>query len=84
MVSERKCAESGSFVAFCSTPDLNTDRQRFTRTMHSHASPRGGHGAALGAHVRRLFTFLNGQSDGTLRDKELLGGKGAGLCEMAR
>lgn len=52
--------------------------------MQSHASTRGGHGAASGAHVRRLFTFLNGQSDGTLRDKELLGGKGAGLCEMAR
>jgi len=31
-----------------------------------------------------VYVFRKGRSDGTIKQKELLGGKGAGLCEMAR
>mmetsp|Transcript_14326 Transcript_14326/g.35478 ORF Transcript_14326/g.35478 Transcript_14326/m.35478 type:complete len:901 (-) Transcript_14326:806-3508(-) len=34
--------------------------------------------------TRRIYTFIAGKSDGNKKMKELLGGKGANLCEMAR
>ncbi|GMH36643.1 hypothetical protein BSKO_04516 [Bryopsis sp. KO-2023] len=37
-----------------------------------------------GGSVKRVFTFRKGQSSGRKDMKELLGGKGANLCEMAR
>eukprot|EP00191_Tetraselmis_sp_GSL018_P009431 CAMPEP_0177600236 /NCGR_PEP_ID=MMETSP0419_2-20121207/13494_1 /TAXON_ID=582737 /ORGANISM="Tetraselmis sp., Strain GSL018" /LENGTH=102 /DNA_ID=CAMNT_0019093173 /DNA_START=187 /DNA_END=491 /DNA_ORIENTATION=+ len=36
------------------------------------------------APTKNVYIFRKGRSDGTIKQKELLGGKGAGLCEMAR
>ncbi|GFR41423.1 hypothetical protein Agub_g2109, partial [Astrephomene gubernaculifera] len=36
------------------------------------------------ASIRRIYSFSQGKSDGTKSMKQLLGGKGANLCEMAR
>ncbi|KAG2440427.1 hypothetical protein HYH02_010312 [Chlamydomonas schloesseri] len=36
------------------------------------------------APIRRIYGFARGNSDGNKSMKELLGGKGANLCEMAR
>lgn len=38
----------------------------------------------MSSSENRIYTFIKGKSRGDKSMKELLGGKGANLCEMAR